>query len=81
MKFLLGLIMIAVAILFIVKTEWFIGAFGRIGWAEEKLGAEGGTRLFYKLLGVLLVLMAFMIMSGKITNTLDWLFLSGTVQQ
>ncbi|MFA5995219.1 MAG: hypothetical protein WCW27_05235 [Patescibacteria group bacterium] len=77
MPYVVGLIMIAVAVAFIVKTEWWVSAFGRVTWAEQNLGAEGGTRIFYKLLGFGLIILAFMIMSGRIFTVLDWVFVRG----
>lgn len=60
MKYIAGLIMIAVGVLFVWKSQWFINFFGRIAWAEAKLGS---TWTFYKLAGVLLILIAFMYMA------------------
>ena len=74
MKYVLGIIMIAVGAIFIIKTEWFLNMFGRINWAEQKLGAEGGTRLFYKLLGFFIIILSFMIMSGSIFSVFDMVF-------
>lgn len=52
--------MVLVGVLFVWKSQWFINFFGRIAWAEAKLGS---TWTFYKLAGVLLILVAFMYMS------------------
>jgi hypothetical protein len=57
---LLGLTLIAAGFLVIWKTNWFVENFGSIGWAEEHLGS-GGTWSFYKILGVILILAAFII--------------------
>lgn len=73
-RVIIGLVLIGLAVLFIVKTEWWLEFFGRIAWAEDKLGGEGGTRIFYKLLGFALIILAFMIMSGRIFDVLDWIF-------
>lgn len=76
-RYLVGIILIAIAALMIIKTEWLLEFFGRVAWAEEKLGSEGGTRIFYKLLGMALIILAFMIMSGSIFDVLDWIFVRG----
>ena len=76
-RVLIGFGIIVFGALLIIKTEWLLSAFGRITWAEEKLGAEGGTRVFYKLLGMGCIVLAFMIMSGKIFTLLDWIFKRG----
>lgn len=73
-KYIVGLIIIAVAMVMILKTEWFLSIFGRIAWAEEKLGTEGGTRIFYKILGISGIIIAFMLMSGCIESGLERIF-------
>jgi len=64
MHIVLGLIMVAVGFLLVWKTEWLVENFGHINWAEEHLGADGGTRLFYKLLGILIILVGFGTLTG-----------------
>lgn len=65
--------MIAVAAFLIVKTELMLSWFGRSAWAEEKLGGDG-TRVMYKIIGMGVIVLAFMIMSGKIVTLLDFVF-------
>ena len=48
------------------KSDFFLKNFGRVPTAEKYLGSEGGTRLFYKLLGIL-------VMIGGIMYALDML--------
>jgi len=48
--------------------------FGRIAWAEEKLGMEGGTRLFYKLIGLAIIILSFLIMMGIVQSILGAIF-------
>lgn len=61
----------------LIKSDLLMSWFGRITWAEEKLGAEGGTRIFYKIAGMGLIVLAFLIMSGKIIGILDFIFKRG----
>lgn len=51
---------------FIVYTEWFYENFGTIDWAEEKLGSNGGTRLFYKLFGIGIIGISLLGISGAL---------------
>ncbi|MBU0731539.1 hypothetical protein KKC88_01515 [Patescibacteria group bacterium] len=74
-KWIIGTILIILGIVLVIKSEWFMGIFGRIAWAEEKLGAEGGTRLFYKLLGIGLIIFALLWISGIFYNFLDAIFI------
>jgi len=46
------------------KSEWILNNFGRVAWAEKHLGMEGGTRLFYKLLGIVIILGGLSVMTG-----------------
>ncbi len=64
MKYVIGLFVIGVGIIFVLKTEWFVRNFGSIAWAEQHLGSSGGTRLMYKLMGVALVFLSLMAMTG-----------------
>lgn len=43
-----------------LKTESFLRFTGPVSWAEKHLGIEGGTRLFYKLLGLLIIFLSWM---------------------
>ncbi len=74
MHYILGLIMIVVGGLLVVKSEWFLQNFGTVAWAEEHLGFNGGSRLFYKLIGIVIIFFGFMV----ITNLMG-AFLMGTV--
>ncbi|MCB9803024.1 hypothetical protein H6761_03355 [Candidatus Nomurabacteria bacterium] len=59
-KFILG-ILIAVGGFFVTwKSEWLLRNFGRIPFAEKYLGGEGGTRLMYKLIGILFIIIGLM---------------------
>ncbi|MBI2098850.1 hypothetical protein HYT45_00335 [Candidatus Uhrbacteria bacterium] len=56
MRIILGIIGIVVGFIIVWKSEWMLRAFGRVPWAEAHLGFEGGSRLFYKLIGVLVII-------------------------
>ncbi len=68
MKWLIGLLVIVVGSLLVIKTQWFYDFTGPIEWAEQHLGTEGGTRLFIKLLGVLMIIGAFLAVTGILGN-------------
>ncbi|MDD3285257.1 MAG: hypothetical protein PHG95_01305 [Patescibacteria group bacterium] len=70
---IIGLIILAVGAVLIIKTEWFLQNFGRISWFEDKLGSEGGSRLGYKLLGVIAIFIGIVLMSGNGSNFFTWL--------
>jgi hypothetical protein len=64
MSFVLGILGIALGIVLIIKTEWFLENFGTISWAEEHMGSSGGSRLMYKLVGLAFIVIALMAMTG-----------------
>lgn len=53
-------------------------ALGPIAWAEEHLGTEGGSRLMYKLIGIGISIIGFLLMtnllSGIILGIVGFLF-------
>jgi len=66
--------MVVVGVLAVVKTEWIIQNFGTNAWAEAKFGFSGGSRIFYKLIGLGIIFIGFIIMTGMWEG-----FLIGTV--
>jgi hypothetical protein len=77
MKYFIGTLVIGVGFLLMWKSEWLINNVGRIGWAEQHLGTEGGSRLFYKLIGLLLIVGTFLFWTGAGLGLLRSIF-SGT---
>ena len=68
-----GLLIVAGGVFLIAKTEWFVSNFGRMAWFEDKLGSEGGSRLGYKLIGVIAIIVGIIVMTGSSTEFLRWL--------
>ncbi len=64
MKIIGGLILMALGTLIIIKTEFLLENFGRISWFEEKLGSEGGSRLGYKLIGLIIIFFGLLLTTG-----------------
>jgi hypothetical protein len=73
LHFILGAIITFVGFLFVAKTEWFLENFGRISFFEEHLGSEGGSRLGYKLLGIIIIFIGTLIMTGLIGGFMRWI--------
>jgi len=72
-KYLLGIILIAVGTFMVWRTDWMMKTVGRNAWAEQKLGG-GGSWTFYKLVGIAMILLALLIMTGTFTDILDAIF-------
>ena len=70
---ILGILITAAGAILIIKTEWFVNNFGRMAWFEDKLGSEGGSRLGYKLIGLLGVIIGVIVMTGSGTGFMQWL--------
>ena len=65
-----GLGLIFIGCIFVIKTEWFLQNFGKIDWAEQHLGLDGGSRLFYKLLGIIIIFAGMMMATGMLGGAL-----------
>ncbi len=74
MRFLWGFMGVAVGFLIIWKSEWIFQQFGRIEWAETKLASSGGSRVFYKLIGLGIIIISFLYMGGFIEGILLAIF-------
>jgi len=72
-KIFLGILMIAVGFIFVWKTEWFLQNFGGIGFAEKHLGSEGGSRLMYKFIGLVIIIIGILYVTDLSDNFLAWI--------
>lgn len=70
----------ALGLMMNLKTESFLRFTGKIAWAEKYLGIEGGTRLFYKLLGLLIIFLSWMYAFNWFNALLEFL-LGGLFQR
>lgn len=74
MRVILGLLGVALGALIVIKSEAVYRAFGAIPWAEEHLGAEGGSRLFYQLFGLAVILLSFLYLTGMLEGLFVGIF-------
>jgi len=74
MKWLIGFGVIIIGFLMVLKSEWLYQNVGRVEWAERHLGTEGGSRLFYKLLGIAAILLTFFAWTDILGGTLRAIF-------
>jgi hypothetical protein len=65
-RIIIGTVVAILGLVMTIKSEWMFQQFGRIAFAEKYLGLEGGTRLFYRILGVLLFIGGILWASGAI---------------
>jgi hypothetical protein len=59
-----GLLIAGGGTLIVLKSEWFFQNFGRIAFFEKYLGTEGGSRLGYKLVGIIFIFAGMLMMTG-----------------
>jgi len=74
MKYFLGLLVIAFGFLIVWKSDWIVNNFGRVNWAEKYLGYDGGSRLFWKLMGIVVIILSMLYMFGFIGGIIDAIF-------
>ena len=55
---LIGFAIAAVGVLFVMRTRDIVDFLGPVDWAEQHLG---GTSMFYKLLGVFVIFIGFVV--------------------
>ncbi len=63
LRILWGLLIALFGLSLTLRTHWYIDFLGPLDWLEYKLG-PGGTRLAYKLLGTVMVLIGFLVMTN-----------------
>ncbi len=73
MRIIVGLLGVVVGALITIKGEWCYQNFGPVAWAEAHLG-QGGSHTFYKLLGITIVIISFLITTGLIESILLGIF-------
>lgn len=69
-RIIIGIFMVAIGTLLIFKSEWFYQNFGSIAWAENNLGTSGGSRLMYKLIGLVFIFVGMMVATNLFTGFL-----------
>jgi len=66
----LGLAVMAIGFLMVKKTDVVLSWFGRVPFAEDKFGS-GGSRFFYKLLGIFVSFIGIFIATNVISGILE----------
>lgn len=74
MHIIIGLIGMIIGAGMVIYSEKLLNAFGRIAFFEKYLGTEGGSRLGYKLLGLLIFFISLLVLTNMIQGFLLWVF-------
>ncbi|MBI4435342.1 hypothetical protein HY630_01590 [Candidatus Uhrbacteria bacterium] len=66
----LGLAIMVVGFLMVKKTDVVLSWFGQVPFAEAKFG-PGGSRFFYKLLGIVITFIGIFVATNVISGILE----------
>ncbi len=77
MQYFIGILGAVAGFMLVWKTSAVLSFTGRIDFAEKYLGTEGGSRLFIKIVGVLIIFVAWLYMFNMGGWILTTLFLPG----
>jgi hypothetical protein len=72
LNFILGIIIMAVGFAIVIKSDAMLNNFGRIAFFEKYLGTEGGSRLGYKIVGLIAIFFGTLIATNLIGGFLNW---------
>lgn len=67
MRYVFGIIGIVLAVLLVLKTDWFYAMTGAMDWPETHIG-PGGTRIFLKIIGLVLFFVALLYITGSLSG-------------
>lgn len=65
--------MLVVGALITIKSDKVLEMFGRIEFFETKFGSAGGSRLGYKLIGIIIAFFGILAMTGLIQGFMGWI--------
>lgn len=72
-RIIIGAIVSVIGGFMTIKADWMYYNFGAVSFAEKYLGSSGGTRLFYRLLGIVLTFLGFLYMTGLWGSFILWI--------
>ncbi len=72
MNIIIGLIGMLAGALITIYSEKMLNAFGRIPVFEKYLGTEGGSRLGYKIIGMLIFFIFVLVLTGSYKGFMLW---------
>jgi hypothetical protein len=71
-QFIVGILIGGVGFVLVLKASWMLQNFGSIPFAEKHMHSEGGSRAFYKLIGLLFMLIGIMHATGLLAPFMGW---------
>jgi hypothetical protein len=73
MHIIYGLLITTGGVAMIFYSESLLRNIGRIGFFEAHLSSAGGSRLGYKLIGIVLTFIGIILLTGLYDNFMQWL--------
>lgn len=74
-NFLIGSVFVGIGFYgFILNTDGILSFFGRMEFFDKYLGTDGGSRLGYKLIGIVIIFFGFLVAFSLIDKFLLWSF-------
>lgn len=71
MRIVIGIILILLGFVLVWKTHPIVDFAGRSDWAEQHLGAAGGTYLMVKLIGIAAIFFGLLAVTGLYQGFLE----------
>ena len=75
MRIIAGFLLAALGAVMTIKAEWMYQSFGSIGTFEkfQLLQTSGGSRFFYKLLGIIFAIIGILMVANMHTKVIIWM--------
>ena len=77
MRYFFSILFIILGFLLVKYSNWIVNNFGAVSFAEDHLHSMGGTRFFWKALGILIIIVSFLVISGFVEPLLLKIFRPG----
>ncbi len=72
MNIFVGLLIAVAGFMIVAKTEWLLRNFGRIAFFDRYLGSSGGSRLGYKIIGLVAIFIGILTATNLISSFVLW---------
>lgn len=73
-NFFIGILIAAAGTAIVIYTESILAFAGRMEWADKWFGVYGGSRLGYKFIGMLAIVVGLLLATGLLGPIVFWLF-------
>lgn len=72
-QLIVGILVAGAGFVLVWQADWFLRNFGAVPFAEKHMQSEGGSRLFYKLIGIIIMLGGMMHATGLFGPFVGWI--------